>query len=1188
MLKLSKNEERKKINNKKNSNLKQYNSMKMNISSKNKKNKFYKNKFNNKQKKFFISVILLICFSLSKQNSNLRKINTIEEIILTITGPGTKLILNSDFNYPPDEIEIMGNKSSFIPKDNLQLSYSFELESGDNNIKLYYNTAPTTLKNMFKDLSGITKIDLTNFDTSNVNDMSNLFYNCQDLEEINLSKLITSSVKNMEGMFCKCSKIKSLNLSNFNTSLVKTMRNMFRECGELINIDISKFDTSSVTDMTSMFLSCQKLELIDISNFKITNTSMNSMFKSCFALQTVKFPENNKIICSDFSLIFQDCKHLTSLDLSNFDTSACTNMAFAFDNCYQLKFINLSNFVTSSVENFANMFSYCSNLEYLDLSHFDTSSAKYMNGMFTACTSLFFLNIKSIKINSDTSIENMFLEIHNTTTICYKTINAEKISASYNTLNVDCSYNCFSEAYKIIVEKKQCINECNSDDTYVYEYNNKCLKDCPNGTAVENNKCKDITTDINTEQITDGDASEEIFDTDEYKQTSIITEKSKIIDDWSAENFFLGLYNVDNENLINKDEIIKNIREDIINHNLDNLISEVVKEKEDKIIIEDNAIYQITTSDNQNNNNYTNISSIHLGECEKILKKKYGIKDNETLIILKIDYKIPGLLIPIIGYEVYEPLNKSKLNLSYCEQSSINYNIPVSIDEDNLFKYDPNSEYYNDECNTYTTENGTDILLNDRKEEFSENNMSLCENICEYIGYNSETKKALCECGIRYKELLLSELDNNINLLANNLTKDNVTTNIGTMKCYELVFSKDGLLTNIGSYILLGIIIFHFISIIIFYKLGYHFVDNSIKEILKEKKKNISNKKIIRNKSTIKNTVYDFDFKKEESNKNINNIFKIPRKRERSKTQKNSGNPLKKIHKNTNIIINNNQDNSSINNLHKSLSKLPLKVKDQHERKTRKIHSSFKIQKKSSKKSVQFNIKNSIVSYNIFELNSMDYKQALESDKRKYLEYYLSLIKIKHPILFSFFPIKDFNITIIKICLFFFSFAIYYVFNTIFFDFTIIHKIYKDEGEYNLSYLFPLIFYSFIISYVISSFIKYIVLSERDLLELKNEKTLRQTHRKVSKIEKCIIIRNVLYFIFSIAFLIFFWYYLSSFSAVYQNSQVSLIKNTFISFCLSFIYPFLYNLIPGVFRIFSLTKKNKEFIYKTSKILQLL
>jgi hypothetical protein len=68
-----------------------------------------------------------------------------------------------------------------------------------------------------------------------------------------------------------------------------------------------------------------------------------------------------------------------------------------------------------------------------------------------------------------------------------------------------------------------------------------------------------------------------------------------------------------------------------------------------------------------------------LGECENILKKVYGIQDNYALLILKIDYYQPGSLVPIIGYEVYHPLNKSKLDLNYCKDANVNFNIPVSI-----------------------------------------------------------------------------------------------------------------------------------------------------------------------------------------------------------------------------------------------------------------------------------------------------------------------------------------------------------------------------------------------------------------------------------------------------------------------------------------------------------------------------
>ena len=226
--------------------------------------------------------------------------------------------------------------------------------------------------------------------------------------------------------------------------------------------------------------------------------------------------------------------------------------------------------------------------------------------------------------------------------------------------------------------------------------------------------------------------------------------------------------------------------------------------------------------------------------------------------------------------------------------------------------------------------------------------------------------------------------------------------------------------------------------------------------------------------------------------------------------------------------------------------------------------------------------------YNDFELNSLNYKDALEIDKRTYLQYYISLLKTKQQIIFTFCPIKDDNILIIKICLFCLSFSIYYFFNTIFFSYNAIHKVYEDKGSYDASYFMPLIIYSFIISYYINILIKYLTLSERNLLELKREKIIKNTFDKQSKVQRCLIVKYICYFIISFIFLIFFWYYLSSFCAVYQNSQVFVIKNTFISFIFGLIYPFFICLFPGIFRIYSLNsnKGKRECIYKFSQFLQ--
>ena len=119
-----------------------------------------------------------------------------------------------------------------------------------------------------------------------------------------------------------------------------------------------------------------------------------------------------------------------------------------------------------------------------------------------------------------------------------------------------------------------------------------------------------------------------------------------------------------------------------------------------------------------------------------------------------------------------------------------------------------------------------------------------------------------------------------------------------------------------------------------------------------------------------------------------------------------------------------------------------------------------------------------------------------------------------------------------------------------------IHKIYTDEGIYNFNYLIPYITYSFIISHAIYTTIKYFSLSERNISEIKDAKTISELSDKECQVKICIKIKYTCFFCLSIIFLIFFWYYLSSFGAVYQNTKIYLIKNILISFSFSLLYPF--------------------------------
>ena len=89
--------------------------------------------------------------------------------------------------------------------------------------------------------------------------------------------------------------------------------------------------------------------------------------------------------------------------------------------------------------------------------------------------------------------------------------------------------------------------------------------------------------------------------------------------------------------------------------------------------------------------------------------------------------------------------------------------------------------------------------------------MTICETKCEYEGYEFDSKKVKCKCEVKIKIPLISEIEIYKNILLNKLDIKN-SLNIKILRCYKLLFSKNGFKDNIGSYIIISII---FISTII-------------------------------------------------------------------------------------------------------------------------------------------------------------------------------------------------------------------------------------------------------------------------------------------------------------------------------------------------------------------------------------
>ena len=1143
---------------------------------------------------FSFTIIYSICFS---KTTKLRKMEQSSQITIIINESGEQKILSNDFSKIPEKILINGILQSTKNK-------KYDLKATNNNITMIWNSLITDCTNMFNDCTKIKKIDLSKFDYSNVEAMDYMFNNCNSLESIIFNNINTPLIKSMSYMFFDCKSLISLDLNTFDTSSVTTMTNMFYGCNNLISLNINNFKTSQVIDMSYMFRYCQSLISLNLIQFDTTSVeTIKFMFNDCnpYLIYCINESKVSSTFISLLNSNFQKVNDCSNICFTNSKSKLIKEKFICIDNCYKddtYKFeynniclrkcpegtynssnnpylcksdylVDINNSKSSEtiiIENSSNNINNeikkncsekCQNCSLLSNNknlclicnkvkgYYPKINDNLDNNSLINCykdPEGYYLDIEIYKpcfnscknCNKSGDIEqNNCLECFPNNILidsnCYRSCPYFYFFDSLNNNNYTCTLKneCPINYKYLIEEKNQCIENCEKDNIYKYEYNNKCYRLCPYNIKTSNNKyC--------------------LNDTNNKYENNIKNQEFNMKD-------FFNNSNIYNNNSIN--DIIINIKNIIINGTLD-LISNKNEGRNDLLIKDENIFYQITSSEEQNNINYDNISNIILGKCEEILKKKYNINEELTLTIFKIDYYQPDSEIPIIRYEVFHPETKKKLNLSYCKEELINFYIPVSIDEDNLFKYDPNNEYYTDICYPYTSENETDIIISDRQNEFNKNHLSLCENNCSYNGYDNINKKAKCECLFKSKELIVSEFINQSNNLSYNFINKNENSNMITMKCVSTLFTKDGLLKNIGSYILLFTFLLIIISAIFFYKFGFYLLEDDIKNIIELKK----------NKNLDINETKDINMK----------IIKNKKKKKKVKKKK-SKKKIKKIKKNNIVSISNNINLNSSDNA-KSFTKLELKMN-----KSILIPNKTLDKKNNLEKNKKFKDFNNL---NDYEYNSMDYEEALKYDKRNFLKYYISLIRTKHPIIFSFFPLKDYNSLIIKIDLFFLSFSIYSFVNCLFFNESIIHKIYVDEGIYNFSYLIPYISYSFIISHTLTTIIKYLSLSERNINEIKKEESIKIASDKEYKIKKCLKIKYISFFFFSLLFILFFWYYLSSFSAVYQNTQIYLIKNILISFGFSLLYPFIINFVPAIFRIYSLKESNRESLFKFSRIIQ--
>ena len=509
--------------------------------------------------------------------------------------------------------------------------------------------------------------------------------------------------------------------------------------------------------------------------------------------------------------------------------------------------------------------------------------------------------------------------------------------------------------------------------------------------------------------------------------------------------------------------------------------------------------------------------------------------------------------------EVYDYSGR-KLNLSICNENikimkyigdveNLNIQSAKAFSEQGIDIFNAKDDFFNDIFHQYESTDGKDIIISDRREDIYIN-ATFCQIGCTYNGINYDLMVANCICKsniFQEDENIISEKNENIEFLNFKTSKkvflENIFSfNYEVFRCYNLAFNSKILYKNKGFYILSLMFVLQIIFVIIYMikKL------NSLKNfMLKFDENNISKN---HRKSNI-NIISNKEYKNNNNKKNVKNKFIVvpPQK---NKIKKKSSNKflINKINNNENKkfsdIINNKDAQNIKQNNHN----------DNH--------------KKNSKK----------LFHTIYDLQDMDYEEAILYDKRSYMRIYWGFLVDSQIILRTFCTNNHLDLFVIKLSFLIFNFQIRFFFNALFYTDEYISDAYHYDGVLDFFSGLPKSVYSFIATLITTNLLRMLSSSKSELMKLIKEKRKYNEYiylikLKLNKLSKKLIIYFMIVYILSL----FFLYYITAFCAVYKNSQQYWYIGCVESFAIDFLFATFICLIPGLFRYISIINRIKCF-----------
>ena len=756
------------------------------------------------------------------------------------------------------------------------------------------------------------------------------------------------------------------------------------------------------------------------------------------------------------------------------------------------------------------------------------------------------LNIKNFIFKSTVATTDMFLNCNQSMIYCINEYNTPDNVKNQliNYPNLYCSDTCYkNEDNKIIPCENSCIDDCQNDDKYKFEYDGTCYRfDMPN------DKC-DILEYLNDLILT--------------------TEKSQ---------------------------------------------SYIIKGGDSTIFI--------TPLSAKIENSTVNID---FSECEKKLKESNQEKEYRMLQ-MNIDNKEGNNLVDQVEYKIYDK-NNEEVDLSICDNvkilieykinniSMLRLNEASNFLEMGIDVFNIKDKFFNDICYPYTDKRtSSDMILKDRVSDIFQN-VSLCGEGCEYQSFNFEKNSSTCLCDIKKVINTKPEIGNFQNYIMSTFLE----SNFGVIKCYKLVFTLKGNLSNIGFWVFGIMLIIHIPIYILNYIIGTKNITKFISEEMaykgytiendigeqkmtksrvgeKESEKNNNLNLIKYNADNYKN---NFILTAEGSNNNppkrrisyINTSAK--RNPQKLKTKKRNNNAqiyrIYKInlneHRNKKEIKNNAKRNTYTygynNNLNlatlainsnENLNNNSIKIEEINES---NVSNEIEIKQKKINRHPLIlinanNETNPVPFKSDYVINNFDYDEAIIYEDRSYCRIFFILLIAKENVLNMIFFNPPLEFKPLRIAILIFSFACDYALNALFYLSDNISDKYHYEGLYRE--LFCIInnltisISSTIVSSALLFFFKTLTQStekienlfreQEELLKKDsnykvNKESIMNIRNNIKDIIKCLKIKVIIFVILEFLVLFFFFYYVTAFCSVYRNTQVSWILDCIVSYIFS-------------------------------------